>query len=190
MICENPAPMGFSKPYKILILRSCGLQLMHDVRHQYRNSAKNKRQQKTTKDKQKKGLACCVGLSMSNVCIRLWLGQNLSIPKNKHILTAGEGNRIPACCNLASINWRRVSRVLTWQLTIGNWQFYYKSLTSIKAILGRIPLLNYLFGVRSCEGVIIWPEVSLLQKRMFFGFSVSSPTAQLPAGSPHSTLLP
>ena len=49
----------------------------------------NKRQQ----PKKKKVLACCVGLSMSNVCIRLWLGQNLSIPKNKHILTAGEGNR-------------------------------------------------------------------------------------------------
>lgn len=63
MICENPAPMGFSKPYKILILRSCGLQLMHDVRHQYRKSAKtkdNQRQPKTT-TKQKKGSCLLCG---------------------------------------------------------------------------------------------------------------------------------
>lgn len=71
---------------------------MHDFRHQYRNSAKtkdNQRQPKTTKDNNQTKKRSCLLCGTLNV---QRLHQTLAwpepfIPKNKHILTAGEGNR-------------------------------------------------------------------------------------------------
>lgn len=61
----------------------------------------------------------------------------------------------PATSPVASIPYKKASGFLNRKI----WPTYNISPTWISMKFWKIPCLSYLFGVRSCEVVIIWPEI-------------------------------